>query len=109
VPRRPIDLREVRDSRRRLRELAKAHPELTGPSSPRNRAGWEAALREDEVANTTQYTFRLPDELIARLDAYAKRLSDETRITVTRADVVKQILLRGLDSLETQAGGKRKR
>jgi hypothetical protein len=109
VPRRSIDLRGVREARRRLRELAKAHPELTGPSSAANRAAWEAQLSEAEVANTTQYTFRLPDDLIARLDAYAKRLADEMRITVTRADVVKQILLRGLDAMEAQAGGKRKR
>jgi len=61
------------------------------------------------VANTTQYTFRLPDVLIARLDAYAKRLSLETQIEVTRADVVKQLLLRGLDGAEAESRMKKKR
>jgi hypothetical protein len=109
VPKRTVDLDAVRSSRKRLRQLARAHPELTGPPGPTNRAAWEAVLREDELANTTQYTFRLPDDLIKRLDAYAKRLSEETQITVHRADVVKQLLLRGLDSVEAPSGGKRRR
>ena len=104
MPKRPIDLAAVRESRERLRRLAAEHPELIGPAGPENRAGWLAALEEDAMANTTQYTFRLPNELIERLDAYAARLAQEQAMPVTRADVVKQLLTRGLDGVETKKG-----
>ncbi|MBE2252865.1 MAG: hypothetical protein IAE78_25255 [Myxococcus sp.] len=61
------------------------------------------------MANTTQYTFRLPDELIERLDAYAERLSGETGLEVNRADVVKRLLTKGLEAVEKPNQAKRKR
>lgn len=95
-----VDLEAVRRARGRLDRLAKAHPELTGERSEQNRDDWVTTLEEDAMANTTQYTFRLPDELIERLDAYAKRLSEETGIEVNRADVVKRLLTKGLEAVE---------
>jgi len=44
------------------------------------------------------YAFRLPDDLIGRVDAYAKRLeAEQPGITVTRADAVRALLTRALD------------
>lgn len=111
MPKRPIDLKAVRESRERLRQIAKRYPELIGPSGPDNRAGWLAALEEDEkMAKTTQYAFRLPDELIDRLDAYVAAQAEATGFAVTRADVVKQLLARGLDAVDAGLPkGKRKK
>jgi len=108
MPKRPVDLGAVREARRRLRRLAQQYPELTGPPGPKNRAGWEAALKEDEMAAAKMAAFRLPEEMIGRLDAYAARLSEQTGITITRADVVKKLLGEGLDRVEGEAK-KRKR
>lgn len=105
--RRAIDLGAVRTARQRLETLAKQHPELTGPKGPQNREAWRATLAEDTMANTTQYTFRLPDELVARLDAYAERLAEDTGLEVTRADAVKQLLTRGLDAADAPKKAKR--
>jgi hypothetical protein len=95
-----VDLETVRRARHRLEQLAKEHPELTGERGEKNRDGWLTTLEEDAMANTTQYTFRLPDDLIERLDAYAGRLSEETGIEVNRADVVKRLLTKGLEAVE---------
>ena len=51
------------------------------------------ARSTSSCANTPPRSIRLPDELIARLDAYAKRLSEQTQLSVTRADVVMQRVL----------------
>ena len=95
-----VDLGLVRDGRRRLEQLTKEHPRLTGEPGEKNRDGWLTTLEEDAMANTTQYTFRLSDELIERLDAYAGRLSEETGLEVNRADVVKRLLTKGLEAVE---------
>lgn len=44
--------------------------------------------------------FRLEDSLLKRLDKYADRLSKETGLPVTRADVVRLLLVRALDEAE---------
>jgi hypothetical protein len=111
VPRRrPIDLRAVREARRRLRAIAKAHPELTGPSGRRNRAGWEAALKEIEMAPTKQYAFRLPDQLIARLDRHVERMRAALPgLEPSRTDALRTLLSRALDEVEQAAGTSRKK
>lgn len=50
---------------------------------------------------TQQTTFRLPISLLARLDHLATTMT-RTRpgITVTRADVVRMLLLRGLEAVD---------
>jgi hypothetical protein len=108
VAQRPIDLGAVRDARKRLRQLALERPELTGPRGPRNRAGWEAVLEEDEMVAAKMAAFRLPEELIGRLDEYAEQMSSETGVKITRADVVKKLLMEGLDRVEAEQK-KRKR
>jgi len=98
---RKIDLAEVKAARKTLKELAHAHPELLGEQSPENIAGWKATLSEIEMGKTTLVAFRLENELVKRIDAFAKRLEEETPgIRVARTDAVRAILLRGLLELE---------
>ena len=50
---------------------------------------------------TRQIAFRLGASLVTRLDAYAEKLSGESPgLNVTRADVARMLLLRGLDEAE---------
>jgi hypothetical protein len=62
-----------------------------------------------KAAKSTLHAFRIPDDLIGRVDAYAEALQAETRWRrVTRADAVRALLVRALDEAETKAGkGKR--
>ena len=109
MPRRPVDLGAVRDARRRLRELAKKHPELRGTSSPRNRAGWEAALQENEMVESKVISFRFPDELMERIDGYAAKLSERAGVEVPRSRVVLKLIRIALDQVEAEEKPKRKR
>ena len=44
------------------------------------------------------YAFRLPDDLVGRVDAFAGRLEKERPgITLTRADAVRALLTKALD------------
>jgi hypothetical protein len=55
---------------------------------------------ETEPEATQQAAFRLPKSLLARLDRYAERMRGEQKgLTVTRADVVRMLLMRALDDL----------
>lgn len=55
------------------------------------------------------YAFRLPDDLIGRVDAYAKRVEMErVGMTVTRADAVRALLVEGLTATEERSGKARK-
>ena len=50
------------------------------------------------------YAFRFPDDLIGRVDAYAKRLeAEQPGISVTRADAVRALLTRALDAIGEKA------
>jgi hypothetical protein len=52
-----------------------------------------------KAAKSTLLAFRLPDDLIARVDAYVARLSSEAQWTrVTRADAVRALLAQALDA-----------
>lgn len=56
-----------------------------------------------EKETTTQLAFRLPDSLVARVDAYAKRLNAATPgLDVTRTDAVRALLTQALDRVETK-------
>ena len=48
--------------------------------------------------------FRLEESLLKRLDKYAERLSKGTGLPATRADVVRLLLMRGLDEADKEAG-----
>ncbi len=49
---------------------------------------------------TVQCAFRLPASLVERLDAYAETMgADQPGLTFTRADAVRTLLTRALDSV----------
>jgi hypothetical protein len=96
-----INLAEVKAAKRALKDIANEHPELLGEQSPENVDGWETTLTEMEMAKTTLVAFRLDNELLKRVDAYAKRLEEQTPgIRLARTDAIRAILLRGLAELE---------
>ena len=59
---------------------------------------------------TTQVAFRLPDDLLERLDAHAERMREaQPGVNVTRTDVVRTLLTRALEDAESRAKGRGKR
>ena len=91
---------------RRLDELARTHPEAFEKMSARQ---WERTLRETEMAakkrgrppsdkgETRARAFRLDDELIARVDAFAERMQGKLPgARFTRADALRVLLDRAL-------------
>jgi hypothetical protein len=48
--------------------------------------------------------FRLDPALLKRLDKHAARLSEETGLPCTRADVVRLLLTRAMDTAEAAQG-----
>jgi hypothetical protein len=53
---------------------------------------------------TVQLAFRLPAVLVARVDAYVKRLNSATPgLDVTRTDAVRALLTQALDALRVDA------
>lgn len=59
--------------------------------------------------STNQTAFRLPEELLERIDAYAAYLTVQHGIHVTRADSARLLLAAGLVALEVRPKRKRKR
>jgi predicted transcriptional regulator len=54
---------------------------------------------------TTQVAFRLDDDVVKRIDEYAKRLASKTPgIEYSRSDAARALLVRGLDAAEADAG-----
>jgi hypothetical protein len=43
---------------------------------------------------------RLPQELIERVDAYAKRVTDDTGVEVNRTAAIRALLVAGLEAKE---------
>ena len=94
---------------RRLDALVVEHPELLGPSGQDNVKDWIAMLatREEELTMpkepTTQVAFRLPDNLIKRLDRHVARMGSENPgLDFTRVDAVRSLLTRALDEVEAR-------
>ncbi len=110
MSRKRIDLAKVRAARKALQQIAKEHPELLGERGPENVKGWESILEESEMGKTTLVAFRLESELLKRIDAYVKRLQDETPgLKLARADAVRVLLLRALAQVEEpQPPGKKR-
>ena len=62
------------------------------------------------MADTKKMTaFRLETALLKRLDKYAAKMASETGLPVSRADVVRILLTRGLDAGEEHEGGRARR
>jgi hypothetical protein len=101
MSRKRIHLGKVRAARKMLQQIAKEHPELLGERGPENVKGWESILEESEMGKTTLVAFRLENDLLKRIDDYAKRLEDETPgLKLARADAVRVLLLRALGQVE---------
>jgi len=104
-----VNFLKVREARGTLRKLASSHPELIGRSSPENERDWRTTLSENGMGKTVQVAFRLDEELVKRLDRYAKQLErDMPGFTVSRADAVRILLTRGLDDAESGQGRTKK-
>lgn len=53
------------------------------------------------------YAFKLPADLVERLDAHATRLRDESPgVRITRADALRTLLISALDSVESKPSSK---
>lgn len=52
------------------------------------------------MANTPTVTMRLPPDLMARVDEYAKRVTSETGVEVNRTAAIRALLLAGLEVKE---------
>lgn len=53
------------------------------------------------IEPTVQVAFRLPENIVARVDRHAKRLGKERRgVTFTRTDAIRDLLARALDIVE---------
>jgi hypothetical protein len=46
---------------------------------------------------------RIPDPLLARIDAHRERLRKQTGLEPSRSEVVKMLVARGLDAVEAEA------
>jgi len=110
--RKPPDLAAIKAALKQLDDIARDHPELvsSAPPFPEDIRGWEETLREmeDDMA-TKQVAFRLPLELVDRLDAFAERMKNESPgLRVTRADAARLLLTRALDA-QDRAGPRKER
>ena len=56
------------------------------------------------MANQHQQSFRFPDDLIARIDAYAEGWAKETGLQVNRADAVRSLVVRALKAIDAEGG-----
>lgn len=45
-------------------------------------------------------TLRLDEELVARLEEHARRVEELAGVRVSRSEIARQVLVRGLDALE---------
>ena len=84
----------IKQSLDNLVRIVAEHPELLGESSA---AEWEATLKEHIKKPKTPQAIRLPDELLARVDAYAAQLDSEIHISVSRSDAIRRLLVLGLE------------
>lgn len=96
----------------RLDRKAEQCPALVDPAArgDANVRGWERDLEGDEVrkkTETVQVGFRLPVDLLARVDRYAEKVTASTGgiATASRTDVVCALLTRALDEIEKDEDG----
>jgi hypothetical protein len=110
MSRKRIDLEKVKAARKTLKEIANEHPGLLGEKGPENVQGWESILAENEMGKTTLVAFRLENELLKRIDGYAKRLEENTPgLKLARVDAVRILLVHGLNVVEGPEGSRKQR
>ena len=104
-----VDLGRVARGLAKLDRIAQDHPELVslGLRGPANQAAWERELAGGEsVGRTEQTAFRLPVELLERIDHIANLATVESGglARITRTDVVRVLVSRALASIEAEVG-----
>lgn len=117
----PTDELSIAAASRRLDALASANPELVDheAAGEDNRTAWLEVLHVDEKGRSpmtprskergTQLAFRLPDELVERIDEHVKRLGrDNPGLDFTRTDAVRSLLVRALDDVEGSDKGRKR-
>lgn len=103
-----VDWRAVAHARRKIEGITRDQPEKAGAA---NVDDWTEVMKRDDdlMAETQQTAFRLPTDLLRRLDNHVKRLQDDSPgMKVTRADAVRMLLTRGLDEAEQKPKKSRK-
>ena len=108
--RKPVDLARVRAAEERLAELVAANPQLAARTAAMLAGDLACPDLDQEdrpkMTTTKTTTLRLPPDLVTRADALvpqagrAAELGTMTRIT--RSDVLRLALLRGLAVLERE-------
>jgi hypothetical protein len=101
-----IDLGKVKRGFAALDRVAETYPEVVGRGKTEP-AEWVRILREAGMSDekvTQQLAIRLSVELIARVDRYATHITGELAglAEVTRSDVVRVVLDRGLAAIERE-------
>ena len=95
-----IDLGRIRAIDSRLDSLALIHPKLTrgGGSSAEEWMEVLSMAEEKEAAKHVQQSVRLAAELVAKIDAFAERYSDETKLPVSRNAAISALLTKALEA-----------
>ena len=104
-----VDLERVRAARAELQRLLAEHPHLRGEPGADNRAGWAAQIEgmeaEAMAENDKQTAIRLPAELLERIDRLAERWrAERPGMRMTRSDVLRVLVLEGLERAEAAPG-----
>ena len=103
-PRPPVvDLSAVEAIRAELRQIVKSNPELR----PVPEEDLENIMARE--TNDAQIVVRLPQALVDRIDAYAERLQeDEPGPAWRRSDVVRKLIAKAIDDVETSKKPRRR-
>lgn len=110
MSRKTVDLEKVKAARKTLKEIASEHPGLLGERGPENVKGWETILAENEMGKNSMVAFRLENELLKRIDAYAKQVEEQNPgLKLARVDAVRMLLVRALDAVEQAQASAKKR
>ena len=95
-----IDLDRIRAIDSRLDSLALIHPELTrsGGSTAEEWMEVLSMVEAKEAAKHVQQSVRLAAELVAKIDAFAVRYSEETKLPVSRNAAISALLTKALEA-----------
>jgi hypothetical protein len=108
VTRRPVDLATVRDARRRLAEIARAHPEAFAPERlPTTPEALAAVIgrvgRPPSPDPTVAVPTRLPRSMMQALDALLATRREQDP-ALTRQDLLREAVARYLRAERRKAG-----
>lgn len=105
-PDRPVNLGRVRRALARLDALAAARGDLFDPTAA-GRADLDALTLtlEESMPQDSRVAFRLPADILERVDRYADKLARENPgMRVSRSDAVRMLLTRALDQVLPEEG-----